>query len=345
MTIDEQTTTSLWYTRCPVPTVSGIAQNRRWLHAAFAQVGVRLDSVLASADRDVRESHFRHSLAGSFREGGNVPPIWTRSRGADTAVVAITWVDEAQLVLVHPDSDVTEVAGLRGRRVGVVRKEESDLVDVGRAESLRGLLTALRVHGVERGELDWVDLAAPEWDLREQDQDARPGRGLLVDAVLDGSVDAVFVKGAGVAAALDADLRPIADNNTSEDPFLRISAGSPRPVTVDRATLDEAPELVDRYLAVLLRTARWARAHAEEVVATVAAETGTDADAVRRAFGPGLHRSFEPQLGTTYVEALRDQAAWLLAEGFIATEVDVDAWIDPGPLARAAALVDTLTLP
>ncbi len=327
---------ALWYTRCPVPTVSGIAQNKQWLQRAFDEIGIRLDSVIASTDRSVRESHFRHSLEGSFREGGNVPPIWTRSRGQDTVVVAVTWVDEVQLVLVHPDSEVAEVAGLRGRRVGLVRKEESDLVDVGRAESLRGLLTALEVNGVGRDEVEWIDLAAPEWDLREQHQQpAGPTRPLLVEAVLSGSVDAVFLKGAGVAAALDAGLRPIFDNNSLADQLLRVSAGSPRPVTVDRATLEAAPDLVDRYLAVLLRTAEWAREHPEEVVRIVAAETGTEPEAVRRAFGPDLHLTFEPQLSDIYVEGLRQQKDFLLAEGFIEADFDVDSWVDRSVLPRA----------
>lgn len=337
---------ALWYTRCPVPTASGIAQNRRWLHASFAEVGVRLDSVISSSDRAVRESHFRHSLPGSFREGGNVPPIWTRSRGQDTVVVAITWVDEQQLVLVRPDSGLRSVEDLRGRRIGLPRQADSELVDVGRAESLRGLTTALRLAGVPRDAVEWVDVRAPEWDLREPDptRPPAPARHLLVDALLAGDVDAVFLKGTSSVAALDEGLVPVLDLNEQPDPMLRISAGSPRPVTVDRATLAATPELVDRYLAVLLRTAEWARRHPDEVVGTIAAETGADEQTVRRAFGPDLHLAFEPTLGDTVVDALRDQKDWLLAEGFIADDVDLDAWIDPTVLDRARPLAATLRL-
>jgi len=336
------TTSSLWYTRCPVPTASGIAQHKRWLHGAFEEVGVRLDSIRASPDRAVRESHFRHGLAGSFREGGNVPPIWARSQGQDTVVVAITWVDEAQLVLVRPDSDIRSVADLRGRRLGLGLKD-GDLVDVLRAESLRGLLTALEINGVGRDEVDWVDLPAPEWDLRERESRERPPRHLLVDAVLTGEVDAVFVKGAGSTRALD-DLRPIFDVNQQQDPMLRISAGSPRPVTVDRTTLESSPDLVDRYLAVLLRTAEWARGNPDDVVATIASETGTSRAAVRRAFGPTLHLAFEPRLDDVVVQALRRQKDFLLDEGFLHGDVDVDRWIDPAPLERAHVLAPWIEL-
>lgn len=333
----------LWYTRCPVPTASGIAQHKQWLHHSFAEVGVRLESIRAAQDRAVRESHFRHDLAGSFREGGNVPPIWTRSRGQDIRVVAITWVDEAQLVLVHPDSEVHTVADLRGRRLGLGLKAQSDLVDVLRAESLRGLLTALEVHGVGRDEVTWVDLPSEEWELKETTAGISR-RNVLTEAVLAGTVDAVFVKGAGVAAALADGLRPVLDLNELSDPLLRVSAGSPRPVTVDEQTLRDHPELVDRYLAVLLATAEWARQNPDDVVRTIAAETGTDEAAVRQAFGADVHLAFEPSLDPTYVRGLAKQKDFLLAEGFIPADFDVTAWIDPAPLERARALVPSIRL-
>lgn len=373
--------TELWYTRCPVPTASGIAQHKRWLHGEFARQGIRLESIRASQDRAVRESHFRHSLAGSFREGGNVPPIWTRSRGQDTVVIAITWVDEEQLVLVRADSAIQTVADLRGQKLGVVKKDSaprspaargplppegaasavgrpggeaaSDLVDVGRAEGLRGLATALKIHGVGRDEVQWVDLATAEWDLREDLQrgssSLREGAGntrrdVATDALLAGTVDAIFIKGARSAAALAQGLRPIFNINREADPLLRLSAGSPRPVTVDRATLRDHPELVARYLAVLLRTAEWARGHGDDVVATIAAETGSSEAAVRQAFGPKLHETFEPRLSDTYVAGLRAQKDWLLAEGFIPADFDVDAWIDPEPLAAAWTLARQVDL-
>jgi len=336
--------TELWYTRCPVPTASGIAQHQRWLHGAFARQGIRLESIRASQDRAVRESHFRHSLPGSFREGGNVPPIWTRSRGQDTVVLAITWVDEQQLVLVPEGSGIRSVSELRGKRLGVVRKRSSELVDVGRAEGLRGLLTALRLNGVGRDEVQWVDLASPEWELREDRTPADQRKHIPTEALLDGRVDAIFVKGAGSAIALKRGLRAIFDINEQPNPLDRVSAGSPRPVTVDRQTLQDHPELVDQYLAVLLKTAQWAAGEPDEVVRVIAAETGAAEAAVRQAFGPKLHQAFEPQLSPVYVQALHDQKDFLLAEGFIPQDFDVDAWIDPRPLVRARELVGKVEL-
>lgn len=335
---------AIWYTRCPVPTTSGIAQHKRWLQNEFARQGITLDSIRASEDRKVRESHFRHSLAGSFREGGNVPPIWARALGQDTVVVAITWVDEEQQVFVRGDSDIQTVADLRGRKLGVVRKAAGDLVDVGRAEGLRGLLTALQLGGVPRESIEWVDIAAPEWDLKEVSKTREDHHALPTLALLNGTVDAIFIKGAGSARALAQGLRAIININEQEDPLLRLSAGSPRPVTVDRQTLIDSPQIVARYLAVLLKTYEWAREHPQQVLTTIAAETATDEASVLLAFGSKLHLAFEPKLSEIYIEGLRRQKDFLLAEGFIDQDFDFDSWIDPAPLQQAWAIKDQIVL-
>lgn len=332
------TPTQLWYTRCPAPTVSGIAQHQRWLHREFARSGITFESIRASQDRAVRESHFRHSLPGSFREGGNVPPIWARAQGQETRVIGITWVDEEQLVFVHPDNPAQDISQLRGQRLGVIRKEQSDLVDVGRAESLQGLLSALRLNGVARNEVQFIDIAAPEWELREQLGKLESWQSLPVEAVLNHQVDAVFIKGANIIHALQSGLRPVFNLNRQQDPLQRLSIGTPRPITVDSQTLQEHPELVDRYLAILLHTAQWAASHPQQLAQVVAAETQLDPDTVESVYGTQLAQAFEPKLSPLYRQALALQKDFLLEEGFIAHDFNVEDWIDDAPLIRAHAL-------
>ena len=50
-----------------------------WLDEEFARDGIKVASLRASGERSVRESHFDHTQPDSFRQGGNIPPIWTRS--------------------------------------------------------------------------------------------------------------------------------------------------------------------------------------------------------------------------------------------------------------------------
>src|SRR3979490_1797838 len=74
---------SIWYTRCPVPTASGIAQHFRWIHQAFEREGVEVRALQESSDPAERRSHYTHTLPASFREGGNIPAIWAKALGAD----------------------------------------------------------------------------------------------------------------------------------------------------------------------------------------------------------------------------------------------------------------------
>ena len=108
--------TEIWFTRCGGATASTIAIQENFLHDAFADNGVILRSLQESNDSAVRESHFDHSIPAMFREGGNIPPIWARAKGADTVVLAISWVDEFQSIVVRGDSGIRSLAELRGKR-------------------------------------------------------------------------------------------------------------------------------------------------------------------------------------------------------------------------------------
>lgn len=336
---------TLWYTRCPVPTTSGIAQHFRFLHDEFARHGVALASIRASGDPAVRNAHFDHGQPNMFREGGNAPPIWARAIGRDTAVVGITWVDEEQLILVRADSPVHTLADLRGRRLGLPRQRLDSHIDIGRAQDLRGLLTALQLAGLRRDEVTFVDIDSASGDLRERVEPAARRPHEVAEALLAGQVDAIYAKGA-VSATLVAEhgLRAIVDFNDWEDPQVRTNAGTPRPITVDRRLALEQPELVARYLAVLLRTAEWAASHPDEVVEAIASETASSEAAVRQAYGPDLHRRFEPKLTPDYLSALASQKDFFLAEGFLPADFDFDAWIVPGPLALARELAPAIVL-
>lgn len=334
----------IWYARCPVPTTSGIAQHFRWLHKEFDRHGIALESIRASGDRTVRNSHYDHTHPNMFREGGNVPPLWARAQGRNTAVVGITWVDEEQVILVRGDSDIQGISELKGRRLGLP-KHVSQIVDIGRAQDLRGLLTALQLAGIDRNEVTFVDLAGGDFDLREQGDRAEPEH-LGAAALLAGAVDAVYAKGA-VSATLIAQhgFRPLLDINANPDPLVRVNAGTPRPITVDRNLATEHPEVVARYLAVLLRTAEWARQNRDDVVRAVAAETGKSIEAVIRGFGPSLHLSLKPSLSDQYVRGLQLQKDFLLREGFLAGDFDYASWIVSEPLALAERLVADVAHP
>src|SRR5690606_8498876 len=147
----------VFYTVCPVPSAISIALGRGELQAGFAHSGATLTNVRTHPDRDVRESHYDQTQRNLFREGGNIPPLWSRSAGRDVRLIGLTWVDHYASLVALPGSGIRTPADLKGKRLGLVHRP-NDRIDFTRATQLRGYLVALEAAGVSRGDVTFVDL-------------------------------------------------------------------------------------------------------------------------------------------------------------------------------------------
>ncbi|GAB3255874.1 ABC transporter substrate-binding protein [Chitinimonas naiadis] len=333
----------LWYTRCGAATASGLAIRKQWLQQEFAQAGTHLRSLRDADNLTTRNSHYNHSQSGMFREGGNIPPIWAKAGGADTVVLGITWLDEYQGILVRAGSPILTVADLRGKRLAVPLHQGS-LIDFQRGAAQHGYQSALSTAGLTVADVTLVDVEAPNYDSEDGPRQARVGEPTDVAlAALDaGDVDAVFIRFArGYRASRNTRYRQIINLNDLTDPLLRVGNGVPRPITVDRAFLEQHPGVVVRYLAVLLRTAEWAEQHREEVADLLLPESGgISHEDVYAAHGANVHQSFKPQLSPAYILGLETQKNFLRDWGYLAADFNVLDWIVSAPLAQAQALVD-----
>jgi ABC-type nitrate/sulfonate/bicarbonate transport system substrate-binding protein len=341
---DDGRPVEIWYSRCGAATASAIAIRKGWLEAEFAReaTGPRtvLRSLRDSEDRLLRDAHYHHQQTGLFREGGNIPPIWARARGSDTAVVGITWLDEYQGILSRADGPVRTVRDLKGARLAL--PVHDNLIDFQRGAALHGFVTALGLAGAAPSDARFVDvpIAAPV-GRRDDERAPAPARNDEIDALLEGRVDAVFLRFArGARLARDPRFHEVININESPDPLVRVNNGTPRPVTVDRAFLDRHPELVVRYLAVLLRTAAWAAEHPADVLDLLASEASqATAAEVVASHGARVHLSFAPSLSDQYVAGLEAQKNFLRDFGFLEADFDVSRWIVGEPLAEAQRLV------
>lgn len=327
---------TLWFTRCPVPTATGIAADRHWLAEEFALDGIAVRSLQdAAVDADARGTHYTHARPTLIREGGNVPALWARSRGEATRLIGLTWIEERQTVLVAPGSGLRGAAALRGLRLALPR--HSVRIDFWRAMAIRGFEGALA--SAELG-LD---------DARPVDVPADGHRGQWaaeLAALTRGDVDAVYVKGAvAVEAARRAGAEVAVELDDLPDRSHRVNNGTPRPITVHQRLLEDHPDVVDRFLAVLLRAADWAARQPEEVARILGAETGAGAAGVSGAYRPGTHRTLHPDLSDDRLGLLARQEAALRAHGFLPEPVDVRTWADPGPLTRARQLLGATPTP
>ncbi|VVO12438.1 ABC transporter substrate-binding protein [Pseudomonas fluorescens] len=331
----------LFYTRCGAATASALAIRKNWLQQAFAGPGTELHSLRDSDSLAVRNAHYHHQQSGLFREGGNIPPIWAKGSGQDTVVVGITWLDEYQGILTRADSGIREIADLKGKRLGVPLHNNA-VIDFQRGAAQHGFATALTLAGLSPDDATFVDLQAPSYDSEDGPRKIREERpDVAIEALENGSVDAIFLRFArGYRLSQDPRFHQLININELQDPLLRVNNGTPRPITVDRLFLEQHPELVVRYLAVLLRTAEWAAAHHEEVVQLLIPEdrNATPAE-VLGSHGPDVHLSFTPKLTPEYIEGLTVQKNFLRDWGYLKADFEVSDWIVSGPLEQAQQLV------
>nr|WSX74891.1 ABC transporter substrate-binding protein [Streptomyces sp. NBC_00899] len=321
----------IWFTRCPVPTATGIAADRGSLAAEFAPDGIAVRSLqdaAARADSDgLPQSHFTHELTALFREGGNVPALWARSRGEATRVIALTWIEERQSILVRQDSDLHAPEQLRGRRLAVPRHDIA--IDFWRAMALHGHSGALRLAGLTLEDAELVDVPGVRQGQWEGE----------LAALRDGRVDAVYVKGAvAVETARRYGAKVAIDLDSVPDRRSRVNNGTPRPITVHQRLLDEHPDLVVRFLAVLLEAAEWAAGHSGDLHRILSAETGAGPEGVAGAYRDGTAGSLQLHLGQSRLDLLAEQERFLFAHGFLPAPVDVAGWADHEPLRLAHEL-------
>ncbi|GLQ09471.1 desulfurase [Devosia yakushimensis] len=334
-------TQSVWYTRCPAPTPLSIAYQLGWVEQQFTQANVGVRSIRDSKDPAVRESHFTHALDFSFRQGGNIPPIWARSGGRQTRVVGITTTDEFQAIIALPGSGIAKGSDLKGRRIGVPRKP-GERIDFQRATALKGIVSALTLEGLTHADVDLVFLDSSEASLAETGNAAFLGLkrrypyGEELLALARGSIDAFFVKGAeGLVLANQIGAIVVSEFGFHPDPRIRVNNGTPRPLTVDATFLEQRPDLVADLVATISRVAAWAEANPHDAVRLIANEIGVGEDAVWAANGPDIHRHLALTLEPEQTLAFTHFKQFLLEWDFIPADFDVPGWIDTGPLEAA----------
>jgi ABC-type nitrate/sulfonate/bicarbonate transport system substrate-binding protein len=340
----------IWYTRCPAPTPFGITVQKGWLEQEFAADGIDVKALQDADDVQIRRSHFTHTQPWSFRQGGNIPALWARAQGSDTRLIGLSWVDEFQALITLDRQLEANPQSLVRRRFGYPLNTRASVVDFHRATALRGFSSLLGALGVQLEDIDLVDLPHTPRGL----EDAKPtGDASLADwleaqrshefareaqALLRGEADVVFVKGAtGLDIANLLNAKILIEIGQQTNRVLHANNGTPRPLTVDARLLRERPDLVERVLARTLDTGEWAQAHADDVARYVARETRSAEHWVERAYPGGLHRQLTIGLDQEALVALADFKQFLFKWGFIASDFDFDAWVDPAPLRAALA--------
>lgn len=329
-TNDTDELASIWVTRCPVPSASGVACAKGWMAEAFGRDGVSVKRVfeqglnLVEADPENQARHL-------FREGGNIQALAARALGAETRVIGLTWIDERQAIMVRRGQDILEPVDLKGLRFALPGFGRSHGESIARGMALHGIQSVLALGGLTLEDVQLVEVPAPPVEQASHEGMRRLWLGL--EWLAAGRIDAVYVKGAagqeaaqrlGLAVGIDLDAYP--------SRLARVNNGTPRPIVVHQHMIEHRPDLVERFLEQTLRAADWAANNLAELKPIIAQETLAGIDGVEAAYRNNFHRSLHPDLSLERIEMLRIQANFLWLHGFMESPVDIDQWICAAPL-------------
>jgi ABC-type nitrate/sulfonate/bicarbonate transport system substrate-binding protein len=329
----------IWFTRCPVPTATGLAYKLGWLTEEFAADGIAIGTLQDT--RELARHHYDHDLPTLIREGGNVLALAARAQGAPSRLIGLTWIDEWQTILVRPDSGINTPEQLRGRRLALPSYSKNAIAEhargssISRAMSLHGYKGALAYAGLTFDDVTFVEVPAGTGNVQHGVQGLWSGLQLLAD----GLVDAVYVKGAsavdaarttGAVVGIDLDQLP--------QRSFRVNNGTPRPITAHIDLIENHFDLVVRFLDQTLRAADWAADNLEGVHAILQSETRAGADGVATAYRGDFHKSLHPDLSAERLALFEQQKKFLWLHGFLEHDFDFAQWVDPRPLAAAHEL-------
>lgn len=340
----------LWFTRCPVPTATGIAYKLGWLTEDFARDGITVRTLQESSS-ELGRHHYDHRLPNLIREGGNMLSIGARAQGEPTRLVGLTWIEESQHILTRPDTGIVSAADLKGRRLALPGWTQNPIAShvrgtsIARGMSLHGYKGALAAAGLSLDDVTLVEFADRLRNIGGSGRDlarahgASRGLGQLwpIEALVAGDVDAIYVKGAsaldgaraaGLVVAVDLDALP--------DPRFRVNNGTPRPITVHQDLLDNHFDLVVRFLAVTLRAADRVAAEPAKLREILEFETEGSAAAVDQAYAR-LHEGLHPTLDPARLALLDQQKRFLFTYGFLDADFALSDWVDSRPLDAARA--------
>jgi ABC-type nitrate/sulfonate/bicarbonate transport system substrate-binding protein len=335
----------VYLTRCPVGNATEIAVQKGWLFEDLKREGVAL-KLLQDLPPEQWESHFTHEHRAFFRDGGNIPPIWARSNGADTKVIGLNFNERRGGILVAKDAPFQSVADLKGKRFGLpVREHEG--IDFWRATTLKAAISAFKRYGLTEDDLEIVPLpihdpyiahskADAYWDSVFLAKRPRNFQRNELTALHEGRVDAIYSTGAwGERAVLDGIGRYIYDflADSSAD---RVNIEHPSTITVSGELARNNPEIVVAFLRILIRSANWAKDNFAETVDIYAKGSWLDdPEAEKRARPAHFHLNLVPHLSESAVVSLEVEKNFLLRHCFIKQDFSVRDWVDDSFLEAA----------
>ncbi|PAW79959.1 MAG: hypothetical protein B9S32_01125 [Verrucomicrobia bacterium Tous-C9LFEB] len=337
------------YTICPVLVASHVAVAKGWLDEEIKKAGGSLKYLRALPCEDWL-AHFTHTRSDFFRDGGNIPAIWTRSEGRKTKLIGLTFTTDGGQIVTRTDSGINRISDLKGKKIGLFDRRKTDRVDFWRATAERGIEVALELNGLSRKDVKIVNLVqegpdyastqpvrnpAEFWNNRSVNNlTSSPANRLEIDALLSGEVDAIYASnGRSQGYQATGEVKAIEDLGRYPDWTAHI-ANSPYTLTVSTELAEEQPQIVVGYLRAAIRAGKWIKQNPEKaaelfapVIPYWSGQQGLAQEIAKYDFVPNL----SPQ----NLKGIEIKKKWLIDHGYQKNDFDVNAWADSSFLDQA----------
>ncbi len=330
----------IYYTICPVANATYIAANHGFLKEELAKIGY--DPIkLQTLDQKEWSAHFTFHNDRLFREGGNIPPLWTKSNGTGVVLLAVNLIDAYQPILVREDSDINSVADLKGKKVAVP-VHTGVHIDFHKATTEHGFESALELNGISKDEVEWVEVINDEGYHSDK---GLPGTKSIasseIKALASGEIDAIFAKEDDIRKVEPGlKVKVIYDVWKQSGYVPPVNNIYPNVLTVSEKLAKEEPEVVIAFLKATIIAARWAKDHKDEAEQLLAEQTYSTVEEYRATHPADFYTRLEPNLDPEALDALQIQSDFLLDHGYLAKPVNVSEWVDSSFLTKAISELD-----
>jgi len=329
------------YSRCPVvPTSSSLAYKLGYLQDELGnEAGLEFDMQVVTLEPTLHPAHDERYW---LRHAGHPKALWARSEGADTRVVALSWVDGSYPIMALPQSGIASPADLKGKCVAVAHIRGSSSLDLVRAQHLKTYETALQTAGLSLDEVEQVKFEFGH-EVMQGPKSVKAKNVFeimaaeFLTAMIRGTIDAAATQLPAAVMNL-LDIREVYDTRNHPSIAARVNPTVLRAVVVSGPLHRDQRDVVVRIVARLLSAGQWAQAHPDDVAGLVADDMKTSALRLTNAYGD-LSRGVQIDVSEELVDALGSHKDFLLRHGFIARDFSVDDWVDRSVMRDARLLL------
>jgi ABC-type nitrate/sulfonate/bicarbonate transport system substrate-binding protein len=341
----------VWFTNCPMVSANNVDQELGWCREEYKKLGVEY-AYFRSSPENNWYPHYVHNLDNLIRFGGLYPPIHVHADIRRTRLLGATQVHEGGAMLVRARDDIFRMEDLRGKKIGLTKSLNTIKNDWWRIQEHAGIELMLRMNGMTTDDVEIVEFPYPDdwydkpemlqvemnnpselWLRRDHKHDLafRP----LETGLEQGAVDAIYTQ-SRVFQHLQEDtgkFKAIEDLARYPDWTLQM-ANCPAVITCTDVMANEHPELVVAYMKAMIKVGRWANEHKNAAAAILNRQTFYRD--VEDTYQGIKHVDMVPNLSPKNLVSIDIGKDFMLRNGYIHTDFDVNEWAAPQFLEQAA---------